>query len=56
MIRANIDAFMDCILGSVHSLQSGSNVNPLPSAAQMSGVNYDCYIHYYIQQLNTSIA
>ncbi len=39
--------------GSVHSLQSESNVNPLPSAAQMSGVTDDCYIHYYIQQLNT---
>ncbi len=26
------------------------------SCAQMSGVNNDCYIHYYIQQQNNSIA
>ncbi len=25
------------------------------SAAQMSGVNDNCYVHYYIQQQNTSI-
>ncbi len=26
------------------------------SAAQMSEVNNDCYVHYYIQQQNASIA
>ncbi len=46
MIHANID-----YLGrsGVHSLQK-------QIAALMSGENYDCYVHYYIQQQNTSIA
>ncbi len=34
--------------GSAYSLQSESNVNPLSSAAQMTGVTNDRYIHYYI--------
>ncbi len=42
--------------GSELSIQSESNINPLPSVAQMWGVNDDCYVYYYIQQLNTSMA
>ncbi len=38
--------------GSTHSLQSESNVISL---RQMLEVNDDCFIHYYIQQQNTSI-
>ncbi len=36
-----------------HSLQKQTKST---SAAQMLGVNDECYIHYYIQQQNASIA
>ncbi len=38
------------IEGSAHSLQTKSNIkSSVSSVAQMSGVNNDCFIHYYIQ-------
>ncbi len=52
MIRANIDADRDRYI----PFKTESNFNPLSSAAQISGVNDDCFIHYYIQQQNASIA
>ncbi len=36
-----------------HSFQKQTKSS---SAAQMMGVNDDCYVNYYIQQQNTSIA
>ncbi len=54
MIRANIDVFRQIEDRSI-PFKNESNVNPL-RLTQMSGVNDDCYIHYYIQQQNTSIA
>ncbi len=48
MIRANIDA---CRQIWDHSIPFKTKVtlSSASSAAQMSGVNDDCYIHYYIQ-------
>ncbi len=53
MICVNIDIHVD--RGLAHSLHNEINVNPLSSAAQTSGVNDDCYVLYYIQQLNRLI-
>ncbi len=49
MIRAN-----RCIYVDRGRIPFTNKSNPL--CLQMSGVNDDCYVHYYIQQQNTSIA
>ncbi len=51
MIPANIDAFRQIGDRRIHFKAKVTS-----SAAQMSGVNDDCYIHYYIQEQNASIA
>ncbi len=43
-------------IGGRIPFKNKSNVKPLSSAAQMSGVNDDCYVQYYIQHQNISIA
>ncbi len=54
MIRANIDAFRQIGIGTFPSKPKVTLIKS--SAAQISGVNDDCFIHYYIQQQNASIA
>ncbi len=51
MIRVNIDA-----IRQIEGERKKQTESSASSAAQMSGVNSDCYVHYYIQQQNASIA